>query len=427
MDAKKSIYSTLRHSFHFFYTFIVIIITLYLAIVLQAGPAGPYLFFRNDLLTYPQRLIFVLGFPVAYLVSVLACGYLLKLPRYDFFNKILAINIITYSFLGLSFSALRLPLFSREVFLFEFFLTSSLLVAFHILRHRLFPKHLGVMPEVDIDPFRHYPSLKAFPVDAELIQHHQFDGIVIHLRESVDSSTSHLLADLAQKRIPVHDANTLLEALWGRIPLSELSPAKLKTFTTPKIYSQIKRASEVILIIMFAPLLVVLALLASIIVKIDSPGPVLFRQPRTGLNGSSFIMFKFRSMHTTDTHTNRFAKVKDSRLTGVGSRLRRHHIDELPQLWNVLRGDMSLIGPRPEQLEFTKRFEQLIPFYGFRHTVRPGITGWSQVMYGYANSDQQTKEKLEFDLFYIKNMSLWLDLVVLVKTLRTMILGSRVR
>ena len=107
--------------------------------------------------------------------------------------------------------------------------------------------------------------------------------------------------------------------------------------------------------------------------------------------------------------------------------MRRVRLDELPQLWNVLRGDMSLIGPRPEQPQFTHRFNELIPFYGYRHTIRPGITGWSQVMYGYAASDDQTRAKLEFDFYYIKHMSAWLDLVVLIKTLRTIILGAGAR
>ena len=135
-------------------------------------------------------------------------------------------------------------------------------------------------------------------------------------------------------------------------------------------------------------------------------------------------MYKFRSMVKSSIPEHRFAEKMDKRVTRIGRLLRRLRLDELPQVWNVLRGDMSLIGPRPEQLEFTSRFDQLIPFYGFRHTIRPGITGWAQVMYGYAASDEQTRAKLEFDFFYIKHMSLWLDLVVLVKTFRTIILGS---
>ena len=134
-------------------------------------------------------------------------------------------------------------------------------------------------------------------------------------------------------------------------------------------------------------------------------------------------MFKFRSMLVKGNHEPRFPEKRDKHITRVGKVLRRIRLDEIPQLWNVLRGEMSIIGPRPEQPQFTNRFNELIPFYGFRHTIRPGITGWSQVMYGYAASDEQTRAKLEFDFYYIKHMSAWLDLVTLVKTLRIMIIG----
>ena len=111
-------------------------------------------------------------------------------------------------------------------------------------------------------------------------------------------------------------------------------------------------------------------------------------------------------------------------ITPVGGFLRKTSLDELPQLWNVLRGDMSLIGPRPEQKELAQQFERHVPFYGFRHSIRPGVTGWAQVTYGYAASELQTREKLEYDFFYIKHMSLWLDLVVFMRTIQTILLGT---
>ena len=138
-------------------------------------------------------------------------------------------------------------------------------------------------------------------------------------------------------------------------------------------------------------------------------------------------MLKFRSMVIGSDKENRFAEKNDKRVTRVGKVLRRLRLDELPQLWNVYRGEMSLIGPRPEQEEFTQRFEQIIPFYRFRHSVLPGITGWAQVMYGYAASDEQTRGKLAFDFYYIKHMSAWLDLLVLLKTIKTIIVGSGYR
>lgn len=381
----------------------------------------------NDLLTEPQRLTFVLGFPAAFLTSLVVLGYALRLPRFDFFNRILAINIVIYSFLGLTLSTLRLPLFSREVFITEFFLSGVLLVIYSILCHRLYPKHLGVLSEIDITPFKNYPALEATPVDSTSARNIQFDGIVAKLRGVVDDDTSHLLADLAQRHIPVHDANDLIETLWGRVPLTNLTSIEIESFTPPIFYGLVKRISDIAMIVVCVPLLSVLCLIISVAIKLDSPGPILFTQTRTGLNGATFTIFKFRSMFVTNEQGNRFAEMSDKRVTRVGRILRRLRLDELPQLWNVIVADMNLIGPRPEQLEFTERFDQLIPFYGFRHTVRPGLTGWAQVMYGYAASDEQTKAKLEFDFFYIKHMSLWLDLVILLKTIRTIIVGSGAR
>ena len=409
------------------YSGLGIICTLYLTVILQAGNSGLYLFFINDLLTEPKRLAFTLSFPSAFLTALFVLGYTLRIPRFDFFNRILAINVLIYSFLGLIFSTLRLPLFSREVFISEFFLSGILLVIYYILCHRLYPKRLGMLADVDVTLFKSSPSLEAIPVDAMSIQDQQFDGIVTNLRGVIDDDTTHLLADLAQRHIPVYDVNVLLETLWGRISLADLTPIEIESFTPPVIYGLVKRIGEVALIIVCTPLLIVLWSIISIAIKLDSPGPILFAQTRTGLNGTTFTMLKFRSMFVTKEQENRFAERNDKRVTRVGWVLRRLRLDELPQFWSVIRGDMSLIGPRPEQLEFTKRFNQLIPFYGFRHTIRPGITGWAQVMYGYAASDEQTRAKLELDFFYIKHMSAWLDLVVLVKTIRTIILGSGAR
>jgi len=185
---------------------------------------------------------------------------------------------------------------------------------------------------------------------------------------------------------------------------------------------------DIVLVLVLSPLFIVLTLAIAIAIKLDSRGPILFEQPRTGRHGTPFNVLKFRSMIATDRLDSiRFAEKNDKRITSVGRFLRRLRLDELPQMWNVLKGEMSLIGPRPEQLEFTDRFDQVIPFYGFRHTLRPGITGWAQVMYGYAASDDQTRAKLEFDFFYIKHISLWLDIVIFIKTFRTIIIGSGAR
>ena len=135
-------------------------------------------------------------------------------------------------------------------------------------------------------------------------------------------------------------------------------------------------------------------------------------------------MFKFRSMHSAPQHTDpEFAPQADQRITRIGRILRRNRLDEVPQFWNVLKGEMSIVGPRPEQSQFVNRFSKTIPFYDLRHTVRPGITGWAQVMAGYASNEDQTRTKLEYDFFYIKHLNIWVDILVLIRTFKTVLLG----
>jgi lipopolysaccharide/colanic/teichoic acid biosynthesis glycosyltransferase len=159
-------------------------------------------------------------------------------------------------------------------------------------------------------------------------------------------------------------------------------------------------------------------LAAGLAVKLNTPGPVLFSQIRIGRNGREFRIWKLRSMRHEEATTARFAQPNDDRVTSVGKIIRRTRLDELPQLWNVLKGDMSLIGPRPEQAEFVRVFTHRIPAYPYRHLVRPGLTGWAQVQQGYADNEEQTAIKLSYDLYYVAHYSVVLDLLIAYKTIR---------
>ena len=162
----------------------------------------------------------------------------------------------------------------------------------------------------------------------------------------------------------------------------------------------------------------------AVAILFESGSPILFRQDRTGLKGHPFEMLKFRSMCTNaEKEGPQWAVSHDSRVTRVGKFIRKYRIDELPQVINVLRGEMSIVGPRPERPHFVAMLEEQIPYYGLRHSVRPGITGWAQVRYQYGASVEQTMTKLEYDLFYIKHLSLMLDLAVLLETAKVMISG----
>src|SRR5262249_29667702 len=167
----------------------------------------------------------------------------------------------------------------------------------------------------------------------------------------------------------------------------------------------------------------VMALVAGSI-KLTSPGGALFRQQRVGCNGDVFTLYKFRSMRVgAEASTGAvWASAHDTRVTPIGRFLRQTRLEELPQFWNVLRGDMSLVGPRPERPEFIQALRTRIPFYGQRHVVKPGVTGWAQVRYAYGASVEDALEKLQYDLFYIKNMSIGLDFFIIFKTIQTVVL-----
>lgn len=190
----------------------------------------------------------------------------------------------------------------------------------------------------------------------------------------------------------------------------------------------IKRGLDIVLSLCLLAFLAPLLVLTAIAIKLDSHGPVLYRQRRVGLNGKEFEVFKFRSM-IADAEANgpQYAAVKDNRITRVGSVIRKFRIDEIPQAINVLRGEMSFVGPRPERPEFVRELEREIPLYHCRHLVKPGITGWAQVKYEYAASVAGARNKLRYDLYYIRHSSPFLDLLIVLMTVRVALfgLGSR--
>lgn len=190
----------------------------------------------------------------------------------------------------------------------------------------------------------------------------------------------------------------------------------------------IKRLFDVLfslaLIVFLAPILII----AAIAIKLDSPGPILYRQRRVGFKGREFDVYKFRSMiNGAERNGPQYAAIKDNRITRVGYILRKFRIDEIPQTINVLRGEMSFVGPRPERPEFVRDLEREIPLYHCRHLIKPGITGWAQVKYEYAASVEGARNKLRYDLYYIRHFSLLLDLMIVAMTVRVALfgLGSR--
>jgi exopolysaccharide biosynthesis polyprenyl glycosylphosphotransferase len=228
--------------------------------------------------------------------------------------------------------------------------------------------------------------------------------------------------------VHIEEATSWLEKITGKIEVEQLYPSWIifaKGFRFSGTFRFVRRVLN--FGVALIGLLVTLPLLPFIIlaIKLDSPGPVLYKQKRVGRKGVHFYCFKFRTMRAdaeADTGPT-WALDDDPRITRVGRFLRSSRLDEIPQLWCVLKGDMQFVGPRPERPEFVEWLSNEIPFYGVRHVVRPGITGWAQVRYKYGNTLEDAKEKLQYDLFYIKNASIGLDLLIMFHTIKIVLLG----
>jgi len=222
---------------------------------------------------------------------------------------------------------------------------------------------------------------------------------------------------------------TTYEEHTGRIPMTHLAEGwELSRPVRVYGYGPLKRAIDVTLVILTAPVSLIAGGLIGAAVRLGSPGPVVYRQEREGYDGDRFILYKFRTMvEDAEIDGPKFTAEDDPRLTSVGRWLRKTRMDELPQLWNVIKGDLSLVGPRPERPVFVADFTRAIPFYASRHLVRPGVTGWAQVNYGYADDEADTVEKLTYDLYYVKNMSLGLDINILGKSIWTVLSGFGAR
>lgn len=272
------------------------------------------------------------------------------------------------------------------------------------------------------------PGIIGATADVEtIVGQESIDHVVISLLERRGRMPVRQLLHLKFAGVRVEDAHSFYERMTGRIILEHLSPSWLilsDGFRKSTMLIWAKRAVDVVVSLIALILCSPLFVLTAVAVYWESGPPILFRQERTGLRGRTFQMLKFRSMRNNAEETGpRWAAEGDQRVTRVGRWIRRFRLDELPQVINVLRGEMSIVGPRPERPEFVSMLEEQIPYYGLRHSVRPGITGWAQVKYQYGASIEETKTKLEHDLFYIKHLSIMLDLAVFFETAKVMLSG----
>lgn len=273
------------------------------------------------------------------------------------------------------------------------------------------------------------PSVHPTVTDKKLITRYDenlnVNAIVADLSSpELDKNWQRFLAQQTLKNVPVFNYLQVHESLTGRSPIQYLYENDLGSLLPSQLYLILKQWLDCAVIIVTAPIVVPIVLLTILAIRLESQGDAIFTQERVGQGGKIFKIYKLRSMaKNAEADGAKMAQTNDVRVTKVGKFIRKTRIDELPQFINVLKGDMSLIGPRPEQKRFVDEFDQKIPFYSYRHIVKPGISGWAQVTQGYASDEDETKVKLEHDFYYIKNFSFTLDMLIVIKTIQTMLTG----
>ncbi|NUR56211.1 MAG: TIGR03013 family PEP-CTERM/XrtA system glycosyltransferase [Acidobacteria bacterium] len=303
-------------------------------------------------------------------------------------------------------------------------------VARQILDQHDFPYR--IIGFIDHDPARVgerivNPAIVGTPTDIDrLIRMHQVDRIVVGLSDRRGTLPVEELLRAKMAGIRVEDATTTYERVTGKILIDDLRPSWLifsDGFRVSRLTRLMKRTIDLTLSLVLAILSLPFMLLTALAIWLEDGRPILYRQERVGENGRTFVLSKFRSMRkdAEKSGTPLWAKDGDDRITRVGGIIRKTRLDELPQLWNVIRGAMSFVGPRPERPYFVDELSKAIPFYQQRHAVKPGITGWAQVKYRYGSSLEDATEKLRYDLYYIKHLSVFFDLTIVFDTVKVVL------
>ncbi len=326
--------------------------------------------------------------------------------------------------LALGFIALTRLDYSRATLIHSFVASFILFYALFLARKNYKKLILSAIPNFNFSSLSSHSSIEISTVPNDNSMSSIQSGLVVDLHKELSPEESKFIAECSINNIPVFHSESIREIVEGKVQTKHLSENAAGTLSPSPIYLNLKRVWESALIIVTLPITLPIMLITAFVIRLESPGKAIFIQERVGQGGKAFKIYKFRSMTTKQANDkDKFVTEEQARITKVGKIIRKVRIDELPQFFNVLKGDMSLIGPRPEQESFVKQFEKEISFYGYRHMVKPGITGWAQTVQGYADDVESTKEKLAYDLYYIKYISFWLDMNIVIKTIRTMITG----
>ncbi|WNO53784.1 exopolysaccharide biosynthesis polyprenyl glycosylphosphotransferase [Stakelama saccharophila] len=361
---------------------------------------------------------------------ILSFAFLKRLRNYPGVGQLHYVLPVFLASYGTAIAAILILRLNYSIFVLILSLVMTVLAqgCFLLARDRLIPKVKYFIVEGGRTADIVLPSaIEVLRPDKPAIPEDPNVAIVADLHYDHSAQWLRVFAQAALRGVPVYHVTEVIETITGRVQIDHLSENHFGSLLVIGAYSAAKRIVDIIVAVVLLLLLAPLFFVVACSIRLQSKGPVFFRQMRVGFRGKIFEVIKFRTMYTQDASADDRATAMtsqdDDRITAVGHFLRRSRIDELPQLINVLRGEMSLIGPRPEALALSRWYLSEIPFYEYRHIVRPGITGWAQVNQGHVTDLTDVREKLHYDFFYIKNFSYWLDFLILIRTVNTIFTG----
>lgn len=368
------------------------------------------------------------GTTFAFLVATYLFRRMASFPGSGILGHVLPSITAGYGAVLITLFASRLD-YSRIVFFGSFvgamcfFLVVSLYIRNHV-RQRFY-----VVPSPSVKSLLTLRSVDWLVLDEAVLPRDERPVIIADLRADLEPQWERLIADAALAGHPVYHMKQIEESLTGRVEIEHLSENSFGSLLPNHGYLKVKRGLDLLAALIALPLLIVPLTICAFWIRLDSPGPVFFRQKRRGHRGKVFQVLKFRTMASGSSADEDFREAAitqpdDSRITRAGRFLRRTRIDELPQIWNILKGEMSWIGPRPEALPLSDWYATELPFYSYRHVLRPGVTGWAQVNQGHVADLESVFVKLHYDFYYIKHFSAWLDLLILCKTVNIVFLGQ---
>jgi lipopolysaccharide/colanic/teichoic acid biosynthesis glycosyltransferase len=394
----------------------------------------PLLYFYDNIALawlQPQSVDTTLGALAAFIFATYLFRRASAFPGVGIAGHVFPAVTAGYALVLAIFFALRLE-YSR--FMFGMSFTSSIAFFFFVSAYlrNLKGQAFYIVPSESTTKLPRLPHIQWVILREPKLPDDPHAVLIADLRADLSEEWERLIAKVAVMGRPVYHIKQVRESITGRVTIDHLSENSFGSLIPNLNYRKIKRLADLFSSLILLPLLLLPGLIVALAIKSDSPGPVFFRQKRRGYRGELFEVVKFRTMaHGEDSvgtgREHAITLAGDVRITRVGRFLRRTRIDELPQIWNVIKGEMSWIGPRPEAISLSEWYETELPFYSYRHIVRPGITGWAQVNQGHVADLHRVHQKLHYDFFYIKNFSAWLDLLILWRTIVTVFSGFGAR